>query len=122
MDIILSSRGKKEIAYKGYIYKKDKDTQTTISWRCKVKGCKGRLSTTLEYESDRNCSEKGEHSHAPDVVKVGEEMVKKKSLKAGATTHDPPRRLLQDANAGLSDELAAKIGSGAKLKSSISKK
>ena len=122
MDIILSSRGRNKIAYNGYIYRKDKATQTTISWRCEVKGCKGRLSTTLEYESDRNCTEKGEHSHAPDVIKVGEEMVKEKVLKAAETTHDTPRRILQDAIAGLPDELAANIGSGAKLKSSISRK
>ena len=122
MDIIVSSRGKNKIAYKGYIYRKDKATQTTISWRCEVKGCKGRLSTTLEYESDRNCTEKGEHSHAPEPVKVGEERVKEKVLKAAETTHDPPRRILQDAVAGLPDELAAKIGSGAKLKRSVSRR
>ncbi|XP_064081964.1 uncharacterized protein LOC135198323 [Macrobrachium nipponense] len=122
MDVIVSSRGKNKIAYKGYIYRKDKATQTTIAWRCEVKGCKRRSSTTLEYESDGNYTEKGEHSHAPETVKVGEEMVKEKVLKAAETTHDPPRRRLQDAIAGLPDELAAKIGSGARLKSSISRR
>ena len=82
MDIIVSSRGKNKIAYKGYIYRKDKATQATITWRCEVKGCKGRLRTTLQYESDRNCSKKGEHSHAPEPVKVGGERVKGKVRKS----------------------------------------
>ena len=76
----------------------------------------------MEYESDRNCTEKGEHSHAPDPVKVDEDRVKEKVCKAAETTHDPPRRILQDVIAGLPNEVAAKIGSGAKLKRTVSRK
>ena len=43
MDVIVSNRGKNKLAYNGFIYRKDKATQTTITWRCEVKGCKGRL-------------------------------------------------------------------------------
>lgn len=75
------------IGYNGFIYRKDKATQT-ITWCFEVKGCKGWLSTTLEYERDRNCTEKGEHSRAPNPVKVGEERVKEKVCKAAETTHD----------------------------------
>ena len=122
MEIIVSSRGKNRFAYNGFIYRKDKSTQTTISWRCEVKGCKDRLSTTLEYERDRNCTERGEHSHTPQPVKVSEEIVKGKICKAAEESHDPPRRILQDAIGGLPDEVVAKIGSGEKLKRTISRK
>ena len=94
MEIIVSNRGKNKIAYNGFIYRKDKATQKTITWSCEVKSCKGRLSTSLEYENDRTCTEKGEHSHVPDPVKVGEEKVKEKVRQAAVTTHDPPRRIL----------------------------
>ena len=122
MDIIVSSRGKNKLAYNGFIYRKDKATQTTISWRCEVKGCKGRLNTTLEYERDRNCTERGEHWHTPQPIKVSEEIVKGKICKAAEESHDPPRRILQDAIGGIPDEVAAKIGSGEKLKRTISRK
>lgn len=98
MDIIVSNRGQNKIAYNGFIYRKDKASQTTITWRCEVKGCKGRLSTSLDYEKDRNCTEKGEHSHAPEPVKVTEEKVK--VCKAAVTTLGPSKRLLQDTIAG----------------------
>lgn len=122
MEIIVSNRGQNKIAYNGFIYRKDKATQTTIAWRCEVKGCKGRLSTSLEYEKDRNCTDKGEHFHAPDPVKVGMDKVKEKVCKTAVTTHDPPRRILQDAIAGVPNELAAKIGSGARLKRAVSRR
>ena len=122
MEILVSSRGKNKLGYNGFIYRKDKDTQTTISWRCEVKGCKGRLSTTLEYERDRNCTERGEHFHAPEPAEVSEEVVKGKMYKAAETSHDAPRRILQDAIAGLPDEVAARIGSGEKFKRTISRK
>lgn len=122
MEILVSSRGQNKLGYNGFIYRKDKATQTTISWLCEVKGCKGRLSTTLEYERDRNCTERGEHSHAPQPAKVSEEIVKGKISKAAEASHDPPRRILQDAIASLPDEVAARIGSGEKLKRTISRK
>ena len=108
MEIILSKRGRDKICYNGFIYRKDKTTLSTITWRCEVDNCKGRLKTTLNYRNDNSCTEKGEHCHSPDPVKVEMEKIKDKIVIAAEKTHDPPRRILQDAVVGVSDEVASK--------------
>ncbi|CAI9734345.1 Hypothetical predicted protein [Octopus vulgaris] len=80
---------------------------------------RGLLSTSLEYQKDRNYVEKGEHLHAQEPFEIGVEKVKENVCKAAVTAHDPPRRILQDAITGLPNELAAKIGSGTTLKRTV---
>ena len=41
--------GPDKICYNGFIYRKDKATLSTITWRCEVANCKGRLKTVLDY-------------------------------------------------------------------------
>ena len=122
MEIILSKRGRDKICYNGFIYRKDKTTLSTITWRCEVDNCKGRLKTTLNYRNDNSCTEKGEHCHSPDPVKVEMEKIKDKIVIAAEKTHDPPRRILQDAVVGVSDEVASRIGTGTNLRRTVLRK
>ena len=123
MEVLKSTKGKDKIAYRGFVYRRDHKSQTRISWRCERKECKGRLATPLLYEEDLDDAvERGEHSHPPDVAGIELAKVKDGMLAQASTTNDPPRRILEDNIGGVSEETAARIGSGTNLKKAVTRK
>lgn len=122
MEIVKSTRGGKKIGYKGFIYRKDREGMTKISWRCEIKDCKGRLSTPKNFEEGDTALETTPHGHAPDPGKIAVLKVRDQALEAASTSHDPPRRILQRCSHGLTEETATRIGSGTNIKQALTRK
>ena len=70
MEVYTSHKGNDKIAFNGYSYRRDKINKTTVSWRCDLKCCKGRLTTPLDYTQSLRGVETGEHVHAPNPAKI----------------------------------------------------
>ena len=123
MEVLKSKRGRDKIAFRGHLYRKDKRSLTRITWRCERRTCKGRIATTLNYSTPgAEAVETSEHNHESDAAKVEIQRVRGDMLESAVATNDPPRRILQDHSAGLSQEAAARIGSGTNLKRAVTRK
>ena len=122
MELTKSKRGATKIAFNGYSYRLDKRHEGTISWRCDVKGCKGRLTTTTHYANGDIPTERGEHSHGPDPVNAKLSALRTRVLDAAANSHEPPRLLIQNVLSSATDEVAARVGSASSLVRAISRK
>lgn len=121
MEVLQSTRGKDQIAYRGFLYRLDKRTLSTVLWRCHRSTCTGRLRTTLQYP-EGEATERGSHCHGPEPENIGVKAVRDQMLTQAVAGHDPARRILQDAVCGISQETAAQIGSGLNLKRAVSRK
>jgi hypothetical protein len=95
------------VFYQGYLYRKDREFVTTISWRCTVKGCKGRLSTNRDL--DQEPTVRGDHLHAPDPARAEVKKVQATVCDRALSSLDPPRRIIQDQAGTLSQEAAVNI-------------
>ena len=64
-----TEKGRTAVGFKGYKYRKDKEYPTIkrVSWRCSVRGCKGRVQTDLDLS---NPKETIKHSHFSDPDKI----------------------------------------------------
>ena len=73
METIESRRGHEQGLYQDYRYRNDrKNADRSISWRCVVKSCAGRIKQ-LENKIINVISE---HNHAPNPAKIVTEKVK----------------------------------------------
>ena len=74
MEILVSNKGKDMIGYDGNLYRKDKSRTYTINWTCVKEGCRGRLTTSLDYQEQlRNNEipvETGDHADPPDPAGI----------------------------------------------------
>jgi hypothetical protein len=66
MDTITSQKGKEQLLFGGYRYRRDKLNQDgSSSWRCVKRECAGRLKKA----TDGTFTTSTEHMHAPDTAK-----------------------------------------------------
>lgn len=116
------------MAYQGYIYRKDHVKGNTINWRCSVRDCKGRLVTPLmdlqpgPVDDDVEPVRKGDHLHAPDPARVEVKKLHGVVKERAVTSEEPPRRIVQDAVAGIGEEAATKVRSNTNLTAMVNRK
>ena len=105
--IYKSQKGKDKITFKGYSYRKSTTNVSTQNWRCDQK-CPGSLSTPIDYHSaGAEPVECRTHNHPPDPA-TEELKVKLDLMSQEATTSNaPPRRIISDTLASLSEEAQA---------------
>ena len=107
MDFITSRKGSDMISHEGFLYRKDKTKLNTINWRCAKTGCKGRLTTSLQYrEQQQPPVSSGVHTHPPNPTEVAARRVENSVKTAAVRTRDPPRRIVQDAMTEVNEEVA----------------
>ncbi|XP_076820927.1 uncharacterized protein LOC143466174 [Clavelina lepadiformis] len=123
MDFIISRKGSDMISYEGFLYRKDKTKLNTINWRCAKTGCKGRLTTSLQYrEQQQPLVSSGVHTHPPNPLEVAARRVENSVKTAAVRTRNPPRRIVQDALTEVNEEVAAAVGSSTNLRQTIRRK
>ena len=95
----------------------------TINWRCAKAGCKGRLTTSLQYRQQQQPPvSSGVQMHQPNPAEVAIQRVENTVKTAAVTTRDPPRRIVQDAIADANEEIAAAVGSSTNLRQTFRRK
>lgn len=99
MEVIESCKSGRLIGYSGFLYRVDRKNQSTINWRCVVKGCKGRLGTPREYQEGDIPIERGQHNHIPDPSAIEIKKLQSRVAEQASSTHDPPRRIIQVSKA-----------------------
>lgn len=108
------------ISYEGFLYRKDKIQLNTINWRCAKTGCKGRLTTSLQFRQQQQTPViSGVHMHPPNPAEVAVRRVENTLKTAAVTTRDPPRRIVQDAIVDVNEEVAAAVSSSTNLRQVI---
>ena len=123
MEFTKSRKGSDMISYKGFLYRKDKTKLNTINWRCAKAGCKGRLTTDLQYRQQQQPPvSSGVHMHPPNPAELTVRRVENIVKTSAVTTRDPPRRIVEDAIACVNEEVAASVGSSTNLRQIIRRK
>ena len=126
MEILVSNKGKDLIGYNGYLYRKDKKRTYTLNWRCVKDGCKGRLTTSLDYQKQiRNNEipvETGEHAHPPDPVGVQVKKIENRVTHLASSTTQAPRQIVQSVIDNASQEVAQRVGSALNLRETVRRK
>ncbi|RVD91861.1 acrosomal process isoform [Tubulinosema ratisbonensis] len=69
---LYSLKNREFMVYEEYIYGFDKNNKFNRSWRCKIKGCKGRLYT--DYD-DKEVIRMVKHSHDKLPLEVAHMMI-----------------------------------------------
>ena len=111
------------VGHNGYTYRKDSSNITSVNWRCSVRGCKGRLSTPVNYSGpDITPVEKGTHNHAPNPAKVGASAAVSRLKRAAVESHVPPRRIISGTVVALNDEEIVNLPSRSNLRRTIQRK
>ena len=111
------------VSYKGYLYRKDKTNKATINWRCSVKSCKGRLTTTINANNDDVPTRvSGEHFHAPDPARIEVKKVNARVTEKAVNTHKPLRRIIADEIQPLNQKAASQLRSNRNLAVMINRK
>ena len=126
MEIVVSNKGKDMIGYNGNLYRKDKSRTYTINWRCVKEGCKGRLTTSLDYQKQiRNNEipvETGDHAHPPDPAGVQVKKIENRVTQLAASTSQAPRQIVQSVIENVSQEVAQRVGSATNLRETVRRK
>jgi hypothetical protein len=103
MDIIKSQKGKQQLLYEGYRYRRDKVNQDgSSSWRCVKRECAGRL----KKKTDGTLQTSTEHMHAPDTAKNESEKIKATIRERAENGVEKPRQIIVNSTAGVSLEAA----------------
>lgn len=128
MEKIASGRGGVLLVHRGFVYRKDKVKGNTINWRCSVRDCKGRLVTPLldlqpgPVEDDVEPVQKEEHLHAPNPARVEVKKLQETVKERALASQEPPRRIVQDAVAGIGEEAATQVRSNNNLTAMVNRK
>jgi FLYWCH zinc finger domain len=103
MDIIKSQKGKQQLLYEGYRYRRDKLNQDgSSSWRCIKRECAGRL----KKKTDGTLQTSTEHMRAPDTAKNESEKINANIRKRAENGVEKPRQIIVNSIAGVSLEAA----------------
>ena len=108
--IYKSKRGGDKILFQGFSYCRSSTNITSQNWRCdrKATKCRGSVTTAVDYRQHENLQvqERQGHNHPPDPA--GEELkVEMDRMAHNAATvraNEPPRRVISDTVANLSQE------------------
>lgn len=103
MDIIKSQKGKEQMLYEGYRYRRDKLNQDgSSSWRCVKRECAGRL----KKHTDGTIRKSTEHTHAPDTARNETEKIKATIRERAANGVEKPRQIILNSTTAVSLEAA----------------
>ncbi|CAF3873782.1 unnamed protein product [Rotaria sordida] len=90
MSIIQSSRGKDQLLFDGFRYRRANNSQVT--WRCVRNNCAGRVtSRDVEY------IHLNDHNHAPNPDELISKQFKSIIDKRAETSNEPPRKIIHEA-------------------------
>lgn len=114
----------KMASYAGYLYRKDKQHQSTTNWRCAVRGCKGRLITANNAPDNSEPTVRGEHSHVPDPARIEVKKLQGNVTQKAILTQEPPRRIIKDeiSASQISSEAAVQLRANKNLSVMINRK
>ena len=85
------TKGSRNAIYGGYRYTKDGDlTNGCTSWRCVIRGCKGRLHT----RGDNVVAIKGEHIHEPNVEECNVKIITNEMKQQARDTRTAPAEII----------------------------
>lgn len=98
MEIFKSSRGGDKLSFEGFVYRKNTSNITTQNWRCENKGCKGSVSTSLRYHTERQVVTRQIHNHPPVPARVEVVSALDKAMEQAETSDLRPRRIISDMN------------------------
>ena len=98
MEIFKSSRGGDKLSFEGFVYRKNTSNITTQNWRCENKGCKGSVSTSLRYHTERQVVTRQIHNHPPVPARVEVVSALDKAMEQAETSNLRPRRIISDMN------------------------
>lgn len=105
--LLKTARGKDKLAYRGYLYTLAGTNITTQNWRCERQRqdkCRGSASTLLQYTDGCTVHELRPHNHVPDVARQTVQIAMSDMVEAAATSTAPPRRVISETVAGLTQE------------------
>ena len=107
MEILMTNKNNEMLVYDAYAYFKHRIlTDTSISWRCVLSKCNGRVRTFQDNVTIIN-----EHSHFPDPADI-EKRKFRTALKTRAVVSDePPRQTILSVQRDINRETAAVIPS-----------
>ena len=107
MEILMTNKNNEMLVYDAYAYFKHRIlTDTSISWRCVLSKCNGRVRTFQDNVTIIN-----EHSHFPDPADI-EKRKFRTALKTRAVVSDePPRQTILSVQREINRETAAVIPS-----------
>ncbi|XP_055338485.1 uncharacterized protein LOC129588333 [Paramacrobiotus metropolitanus] len=107
-----TNRKGKVLNYKGYEYiedwrRGDDRTENCHNWRCRERThCNARL-----YYADEQPVERGQHSHAPDIIKVTAKSARQALKVRAANTVERPRQIIDEVRAEMPVYAAVKMSS-----------
>ena len=107
MEILMTNKNNEMLVYDAYAYFKHRIlTDTSISWRCVLSKCNGRVRTFQDNVTIIN-----DHSHFPDPADI-EKRKFRTALKTRAVVSDePPRQTILSVQRDINRETAAVIPS-----------
>lgn len=100
MEIFKSSRGGDKLSFEGFVYRKNTSNITTQNWRCENKGCKGSVSTSLRYHTERQVVTRQIHNHPPVPARVEVVSALDKAMEQAETSNLRPRNSGRHHRAG----------------------
>ena len=119
MNIIKSQKGSDQLCHQGFIYRKNTLNKATQNWRCIIKGCRGTVTTAINYQNSADVIQGQKHSHAPDVPQVKAKIAVNQMKGEAQTSNAPPRRIIASINQNLESETAACMPKRKALQKSI---
>ena len=93
MELITNNKGGQKLCYKGYMYNKQRESDTACYWRCSEAygGCKGRIKSTLNMQSLDLLSD---HNHDPDQKNVEVTKARSQMKRLASTTDEKPSKII----------------------------
>lgn len=105
------------------MYRKDKTYEDHINWRCRTKGCNGRLTTTASPQDGEVPTKiRGDHLHPPQPADAEVAKLQNRIVEKAMGTRDPPRRIIADEVVHLSQEAAVQVRTNRNLSAMINRK
>ncbi|KAJ3666157.1 hypothetical protein Zmor_001611 [Zophobas morio] len=95
MEYCTSQKGGKILFFEAYRYRKDRESEYSISWRCTEKNCRGRLLVT-KNEMNKEPKSTTQHIHVPQVEKKEVNRFKEAiRITAASSSVLQPRQIIQ---------------------------
>ena len=119
MEIIASTKGKPQLLYNGFSYRRERilaDNETE-SWRCVNSKCKGRLQVNGD-----DVREVTEHSHTPNPAECRAKNILSSLRSRASTSNDAARRIIQETQTQTPAESVALLPKYRSLQSTVQRK
>ena len=120
MEFILSEKGKRKLALKGFMYVRDKTQNDVTYWRCEhYLKCKSRVSTA---EDDSLIRAPSEHSHPPNHARVAVARTKARMRDRAVNSSEHTSNIIQSETHDMSLETAGVLPKKTSLQRMVQRK